>query len=92
LSSAESATNPRVPLFVVLPAVLNTDGSLSENLFLIGRASHSPPRRLAKAMMGLRPVFFVPRTPDFLSRLVALSNSMRLSLKKAAHAVLSDAA
>ena len=26
------------------------------------------------------------------SRLVALSNSMRLSLKKAAHAVLSDAA
>jgi len=38
----------------------------------------------AKAMVGLR--------PDFLSRLVALSNSMRLSLKKAAHAVLSDAA
>jgi len=30
--------------------------------------------------------------PDFLSRLVTLSNSMRLSLKKAAHAVLSDAA
>jgi hypothetical protein len=34
----------------------------------------------------------VPGTPDFLSRLVALSNSMRLSLKKAAHAVLSVAA
>jgi hypothetical protein len=30
--------------------------------------------------------------PDFLSMLVALSNSMRLSLMKAAHAVLSDAA
>jgi hypothetical protein len=30
--------------------------------------------------------------PDFLSKLVALSNSMRLSLKKAAHAVLSGAA
>jgi hypothetical protein len=46
----------------------------------------------AKAMVGLRPFLFVPRTPNFLSRLVALSNSMRLSLKKAAHAVLSDAA
>jgi hypothetical protein len=32
-----------------------------------------------------------PRYPDFLSRLVALSNSMQLSLKKAAHAVLSGA-
>jgi hypothetical protein len=30
--------------------------------------------------------------PDFLSKFVALSNSMRLSLKKAAHAVLSGAA
>jgi hypothetical protein len=37
-------------------------------------------------------LYFVPRTPDFLSRLVALSNSIRLSLMKAAHAVLSDAA
>jgi hypothetical protein len=47
---------------------------------------------MAKAIGGASPVFFVPRTPDFLSRLVALSNSMRLSLKKAAYTVLSDAA
>jgi hypothetical protein len=47
---------------------------------------------IGKAIVGLRPVFFVPRTPDFLSRLVALSRSMRLSLMKAAHAVLSGAA
>jgi hypothetical protein len=33
-----------------------------------------------------------PGTPDFLSRFVALSTSMRLSLKKAAQAVLSGAA
>jgi hypothetical protein len=33
-----------------------------------------------------------PCSPDFLSRLVALSSFMRLSVKKAAHAVLSDAA
>ncbi len=33
-----------------------------------------------------------PRYPDFLPRLVALSNCMRLSLTKAAHAVLSGAA
>jgi hypothetical protein len=38
---------------------------------------------------GLRPSFLFPRTPDFLSRLVALSNCMRLSLKKAAQAGLS---
>jgi hypothetical protein len=31
-------------------------------------------------------------SPDFLSRLVELSNSMRLSSKKAAHAILSGAA
>jgi hypothetical protein len=31
-------------------------------------------------------------TPDFLSRLVALANIMRLSLKKGAHAVFSGAA
>jgi hypothetical protein len=37
-------------------------------------------------------IIIIPRTPDFLSRLVALSNSMRLFLMKAAHAVLSDAA
>jgi DNA-binding FrmR family transcriptional regulator len=37
------------------------------------------------------PFFFRPTYTGFLSRLVALSNSMRLSLKKAAHAVLSDA-
>jgi hypothetical protein len=33
-----------------------------------------------------------PRSPDFLWGLVALSSFMRLSVKKAAHAVLSDAA
>jgi hypothetical protein len=33
-----------------------------------------------------------PRSPDFLSRLVAPSHSMRLSVKKTAHAILSDAA
>ena len=32
--------------------------------------------------MGLRPIFFVPRIPDFLSKLVALSNFMRLSLRE----------
>jgi hypothetical protein len=49
--------------------------------------------------MRLRPsgkqwkqIIIIPRTPDFLSRLVALSNSMRLSLMKAAHVVLSGAA
>jgi hypothetical protein len=31
-------------------------------------------------------------TPDFLSRLVALANFMRLSLRKAAHAAVSRAA
>jgi hypothetical protein len=41
---------------------------------------------------GASPIFFGPRTPDFLSRFVALSNSMRLSLMKAAHVVVSDAA
>jgi hypothetical protein len=35
---------------------------------------------------------YLPTYPDFLSTLVALSHSMRLSLKKAARAVLSDAA
>ena len=40
------------------------------------------------ALMGLRPVVFGPRTPDFLSRLVALANFMRLSLMKAAHAAV----
>jgi hypothetical protein len=44
------------------------------------------------ALMGLRPVVFGPRTPDFLSRLVALANCMRLSLMKAAHAVVFGAA
>jgi hypothetical protein len=46
------------------------------------------------AVLGkqLKKIIIFPGTPDFLSRLVALSNSMRLSLKKAAHAVLSDAA
>jgi len=38
------------------------------------------------------PHLLFPTYPDFLSRLVALSHSMRLSLKKAAHAILSDAA
>jgi uncharacterized protein YqcC (DUF446 family) len=37
-------------------------------------------------------IVIVPRIPDFLSRLVALSSCMRLSLKKAAHVVLSGAA
>jgi hypothetical protein len=37
-------------------------------------------------------IIIIPGTLDFLSRLVALSNSMRLSLKKAAYAVLSGAA
>jgi hypothetical protein len=37
-------------------------------------------------------IIIVPGTPDFLSRLVALSTCVRLSLKKAAHAVLSGAA
>jgi hypothetical protein len=46
---------------------------------------------MLKAMVGLRP-FTRPTYPDFLSMLVALSNCMRLSLKKAAHAVLSGAA
>jgi hypothetical protein len=32
------------------------------------------------------------RYPDFLSRLVALTNLMRLSLRKAAHAAMSSAA
>jgi hypothetical protein len=44
------------------------------------------------ALMGLRPVVFGPRTPDFLSRLVALANFMRLSLMKAADAVVFGAA
>jgi hypothetical protein len=35
-----------------------------------------------KAVEGLRPSFFGPRIPDFLSRLVALSNFMRLSLRE----------
>jgi hypothetical protein len=39
-----------------------------------------------------KPVIIIPGTPDFLSRLVALSNCMRLSLKKAAHAAPSGAA
>jgi len=38
----------------------------------------------ARAMVGL--------PPDFLSKFMALSNSTRLSIKKAAHAVLSGAA
>jgi hypothetical protein len=46
---------------------------------------------MAKAMVGFASDF-VPRTPDFLSRLVALSNCMRLSLTKAAHAIPSGVA
>ena len=44
------------------------------------------------ALMGLRPVVFGPRTPDFLSRLAALANFMRLSLMKAAQAAVFAAA
>jgi hypothetical protein len=44
------------------------------------------------ALMVRSPVVFGPRTPDFLSRLVALANFMRLSLMKAAHAVVFGAA
>jgi hypothetical protein len=42
------------------------------------------PVDMARAMVGL--------PPDFLWSLVALANFMRLSLKKAAHAVVSSAA
>jgi hypothetical protein len=41
---------------------------------------------------AIKKIIIIPGTPDFLSRLVALSNCMRLSLEKAAHAVLSGAA
>jgi hypothetical protein len=46
------------------------------------------------ALMGKhwKQTIISPGTPDFLSRLVALLNCMRLSLKKAAHAILSGAA
>jgi hypothetical protein len=42
-------------------------------------------QRSHKALVGLRPVFFGPPTPDFPLRLVALLNFMRLSLMKAAY-------
>jgi hypothetical protein len=43
------------------------------------------------AMVGALPLLFRPTYPGFLLRLVALSNSVRLSFKKAAHADVSDA-
>ena len=43
---------------------------------------HLLPRPYGKKQWWAAPVFFFPRTPDFLLRLVALSNSMRLSLKE----------
>jgi hypothetical protein len=45
-----------------------------------------------RAVVGLRPSFFGPRIPDFLSRSVALSNVCGFLLEKAANVVVASAA
>jgi hypothetical protein len=51
--------------------------NLSNPILLLGSLQKGQ-----KTIEALHPVFFGPRTPDFLSRLVALSNFIRLSLMK----------
>jgi hypothetical protein len=61
----------------------------ADQLLLPGDAELSAGAVLEKQW---KQIIIFPGIPDFLLRLVALSTCMRLSLKKAAHAVLSGAA